>query len=181
MTQAAYDGAARGYGSRVLLVGGLEDAGRVGPVDPGQVEGAQYSPAWDSTNQLKTVATVAGLPLFDNPCGVSNREVVLGALGPDEPVVLDIRPEDREPGYDPVCDTERTAGTCFRSSLMCVYTPDYHCGLCENEQRVIEALNKAIGANGRVRMRQPDPALAAGAENGYNAAVQKPTTSASPT
>jgi len=338
-TAVAFDGAARGYGVRALLVGGLEAVGRAGPVDVGQVEGSQRTEAINEGGFLHGTVQLAGakMPLFANPCGRSDREIVVASIGPKDPVILDgggargvaqpfvidsglradvespisrcstktdwaalwstglfgrppvdepqpewpladsdascvasdaeqtdswgdpvggflsarvscsseeasgwsqarsvgldsvdvaqasssfrvyrdpsrglvarvesfargvgidgvirietirgvaeawangrrqpIAAADREAGYNPVCDFERTAGTCFRTSLTGLYTPEYRCGACDNEKKVIEAINKAMGANGRARMRQPDPALAKGAENGFIAAVQKP-------
>ena len=72
------------------------------------------------------------------------------------------------------CDAERSAGTCFRRHLFGVVTPAYSCGPCGDESRVEAALTRAMGTNGTARLRQPDPRLAAGAENGSIAAIQKP-------
>ena len=81
---------------------------------------------------------------------------------------------ERDPGYDPNCDMERTAGTCFRRHIFGVWTPGYQCGPCGSEAQLLDGLNRALGANGVISFRQPDPELARGAENGFIAAVSKP-------
>jgi hypothetical protein len=81
---------------------------------------------------------------------------------------------DRGPDYDPNCDLERSAGTCFVRSVTGVWTPGWSCGPCGDEATMVDRMNKAIGANGKVALREPDPRMAAGAENGYIAAIQKP-------
>ena len=81
---------------------------------------------------------------------------------------------ERDAGYVPNCDMERTAGTCFQPHLFGVRTPAYSCGPCGDEARAVDGMSRALGSNGRVRLREPDPALSAGSEDGYQAAVLKP-------
>ena len=81
---------------------------------------------------------------------------------------------DREPGYDPNCDMERTAGTCFRRHLFGLWTPGYACGPCGDEQAFVAAMARAFEQDAEIRLRRPDPALAMGAENGSIAAITKP-------
>jgi hypothetical protein len=83
---------------------------------------------------------------------------------------------EREAGYSPSCDVERSAGSCYRRSVFGVWTPGYSCGPCGDEAQLVERLNKGFGSYGSVRFRNPDPVLAAGSEDGFTAAVQKPDT-----
>ena len=81
---------------------------------------------------------------------------------------------DRDPDYNANCDAERTAGTCFKRHLFGVWTPGYQCGPCGDERRLEAVLTKAMGAQGKVALRAPDPVAARGAENGFAAAISKP-------
>ena len=81
--------------------------------------------------------------------------------------------EDQDAGYRANCDLERSAGTCFQSHLFGVWTPGWSCGPCGDEQAFSTGVTAALGVNGRVRLRKPDPSLARGSEDGYLAAVQK--------
>ena len=346
VTATTYDGAARGYGARLLLVGGLEGAGRAGPLDAGAYEA--FGPTRKGSTGEEAVSVVR--PLVVDPCGQADRELVLASVGGGNPAVVDVtggrgsaRPvsidstmaadleapvsrcapldwdsvwaaglfgrapagepavpstvlfgkpeasclssdeasgdsagsqalpvdtdavgdpvgspfaarvdcdqdevsgwsyarlgqlgdvavssayasfrlyrdpgrgvvarvesvtrgvavpaalrvdtvrtiaeswangrrqpmpaEERAEGYDPNCDIERSAGSCFRRHMFGVWTPGYQCGPCGDEGRVEQALTKALGSNGAVRLRKPDPRMARGAENGFTAAVQKP-------
>ena len=82
---------------------------------------------------------------------------------------------DREQGYDANCDFERTAGTCFQRQVFGVWTPGWSCGPCGDEQALVDGVNGAFAGSLRVQLREPDPVLAAGAESGYTAAIQKST------
>jgi hypothetical protein len=104
LTSASLDGAARGYGMRVLLVGGLEAAGRVNAVDPlGTVDQCNDS-VWDPTGPWGSVEAnvrvqgkerAAGGPCHylnkyvGSPCTTGDREIVIAAVGPDGPSVVD--------------------------------------------------------------------------------------------
>lgn len=350
VTDASLDGAARGYGARVLLVGGAESMLRAGPVDPvGTVEQCN-DPDWGSynggTTTLEGVAPTgrgAGGPCYyagqpvTSPCGSGNRELVLASVGPERPAIVDdggargtaspividsltgadldtplsrcagqdwdqvwgtalfgraplpephgdtsparilaecvssggpqqhtagepvsggfsaavaceegeasghaytrgtsldgvdvaeamanfriyrdpqrgivsrvesvarglsidgvvridgvrgvaeswangrrqpVAAADRPDGYDPGCDFERTAGTCFRRHIVGVHTPVYACGPCGDEAALAAGLSAALAPmNATVQLREPDARLRTGAENGYLAAVQKP-------
>ena len=81
---------------------------------------------------------------------------------------------DDAKAYVANCDFERTAGTCFTRHVFGVSTPGYSCGPCGDERALIEGLDRALGANGRARLRDPDPVLARGADNGFAAAITKP-------
>jgi len=81
---------------------------------------------------------------------------------------------DRDAGYDPNCDMDRTAGTCFWRRIGGVSSPHFSCAQCSDQQALIKGLNSALGAQGSAQLREPDPRLAKGAENGFTAAVKKP-------
>lgn len=81
---------------------------------------------------------------------------------------------DRPQGYVANCDRERTAGTCFQRHLFGVWTPGYACGPCGDETAFVAGLGRALGNNAKVALREPEPVLARGSENGFIAAVQKP-------
>lgn len=80
---------------------------------------------------------------------------------------------DREPGYDPNCDVERTAGSCFQRQIFGVRSPVWSCGPCGDEAALIAGMQSIFGVESRIRLRQPDPTLARGSENGYIAAIVK--------
>ena len=82
--------------------------------------------------------------------------------------------EEEGQAYDPNCDRERTAGTCFTRQLFGLWTPGYRCGPCGDEQAFVRGVNAALNPNVLVRLRDPDQRLRIGAENGFAAAVQKP-------
>lgn len=77
------------------------------------------------------------------------------------------------------CDRTRPAGTCFERHIfgVNVSSPDggkgYRCGPCGPEDDFIDAMNRAFGAYGSARFREPDRDLARGSEDGYQAAVTK--------
>lgn len=73
------------------------------------------------------------------------------------------------------CDFSRTAGTCFERSIFGVWTPGYQCGPCGDEEALIEGLNRALDPLGAsARLRDPEPSLLPGAEDGYIAAILRP-------
>lgn len=80
---------------------------------------------------------------------------------------------ERDPGYQPNCDLERTAGTCFRRQLFGLRTPLYSCGPCGDEEAFIKGIADAFGSDANVRLRKPDQALSRGSDNGYIAAYTK--------
>jgi len=82
-------------------------------------------------------------------------------------------PPESDQAYEANCDVERTAGTCFRRHLFGVRTPVYSCGPCGDEARAVAGMNRAFGVNGKATLREPDPVLARGADNGFTAAVTK--------
>ncbi|HWH31109.1 MAG TPA: hypothetical protein VNU01_00405, partial [Egibacteraceae bacterium] len=93
------------------------------------------------------------------------------ANGRRQPVERAQRPE----GYDPDCDLERTAGTCFTRHVFGVRSPAYSCGPCGDEHALLEGLNAGLGPMGLLfQLREPDARLRQGAENGFTAAIQKP-------
>ena len=94
------------------------------------------------------------------------------ANGRSQPILSD----DREPDYDPNCDMERSAGTCFQRQLFGFRSPAYSCGPCGDEARLIEGMNRAMGSNGVAAFREPDARLRVGSENGFAAAITKPDT-----
>lgn len=110
VTAAAFDAAGRGYGARMLLVGGLEAAARVGPADPvGPYRGAAEAATDEKLRRegsrqtlgpsalglgldvptLEIGNTVRGVAGGPDNCSNTNRELVLGAVGPREPNVVD--------------------------------------------------------------------------------------------
>ncbi|HWH31382.1 MAG TPA: SpaA isopeptide-forming pilin-related protein [Egibacteraceae bacterium] len=92
------------------------------------------------------------------------------ANGRRQPVDAKDRPAD----YDPNCDLERSAGTCFVRQIMGVRSPHYSCTQCSDQRALVEGLNSAFGSQGTVQLRRPEARLAKGAENGFAAAVKKP-------
>ena len=110
---------------------------------------------------------IAGVLRIDTVRGVAES----WANGRKQPVAA----QDRDLGYDANCDMERSAGTCFRRHLMGVWTPEWSCGPCGDEDAFVEALDAVLAPLGAgVRLRDPDPRLRRGAESGFIAAIQKP-------
>ena len=83
-----------------------------------------------------------------------------------------------EPTLDCSDEPVRTAGSCLHVALFGVTTPGFSCGTptqeCGDKDAAVTNINKALGANGRARLRQPDELLAPGTENGFRAGIQKP-------
>ena len=93
VTSVAFDGAARGYGARVLLVGGIDAVGRAGPIDPiGDAYGARdthTAAGKNVTGPVGEVLKASSLEVLRSPCTDGNRDITLGFVGPDGPAVLD--------------------------------------------------------------------------------------------
>lgn len=82
---------------------------------------------------------------------------------------------------DPNCDFDRSAGSCYRRTMLgvTVTTPEetFTCEQCEepeNQQQMAQAMQRALGSQWTVVLRDPDADLAAGEQNGALAAIQKP-------
>ena len=120
----------------------------------------------------RVTATTRGVVL---PGGITIDAVTTTAEswanGRRQPAVL----ETGEAVNDPNCDLSRTAGTCLRRTLQGVRAGTFSCTQCDaNEPAFIAGMNRALGREWQFRVRQPDARLAAGAPDGYNAALQKP-------
>lgn len=76
VTAVAFDGSARGYGVRMLFVGGAEGTARVGAVDPLTTTHDYYN--W-KVGELPRPSSAGPW----NPCLTPNRELVLAFVGPD--------------------------------------------------------------------------------------------------
>lgn len=81
------------------------------------------------------------------------------------------------------CDPDRTAGTCLRRSVTGahVISPqgEFTCDECtdeDNQERLVQAMQAALGSSWVVRFREPDAELAAGSVDGYEAAILKSET-----
>ena len=110
---------------------------------------------------------IGGVLRIDTVRGVAES----WANGRNQPVPSDAQ----DPGYRANCDMERSAGTCFQRHLFGLKTPGYACGPCGDEAAFVDAVDAALGPlGGSVRLREPDPNLRVGSENGFIAAVQKP-------
>lgn len=73
------------------------------------------------------------------------------------------------------CDRTRTAGTCLERTIVGVKAGSFSCTQCkDHEADMVEAMQRALSREWTIRIREPDPQLAAGSPGGYIAAIQKP-------
>ncbi|MBW3664590.1 MAG: hypothetical protein KY469_15930 [Actinobacteria bacterium] len=85
---------------------------------------------------------------------------------------------------DPNCDRRRSAGSCFEVTFSGVTVTGptgetFTCEQCEteeNQERMVAAMQAALGRGFTVTVRRPSAEQAAGADDGFEAAIQKPDT-----
>ena len=99
VTQATFDGTARGFGFRALLLGGVEAATRVGPADPVGLARGSWDlqgestrvggPAPQNVGPGPTGELVRQVAPRPSPCTDAQREVIAAFAGPRGPAVVD--------------------------------------------------------------------------------------------
>lgn len=89
VTTATFDGTARGFGFRTILIGGAEGMARVGPADPiGLVRGVPQMESQKYPGVSEAAAAAQMLPRPD-PCSDAQRELIMAFVGPRGPAVVD--------------------------------------------------------------------------------------------
>jgi hypothetical protein len=96
VTAATFDGTARGFGFRAILLGGMEGATRWGPADPiGLARGVPQFESSTGTTVLNTrIGADSVMPVTNSlprpdPCGDAQRELVVAFVGPRGSAVVD--------------------------------------------------------------------------------------------
>jgi len=94
VTDATFDGTARGFGFRALLLGGAESVARVGPADPvGVARGISEYQGNANTGiegvGAKSPEVVTGALPRPDPCTDAQRELIVAFVGPRGSAVVD--------------------------------------------------------------------------------------------